>query len=143
MTDSNQYTGSEKGRAFYGFAFVSYGLILAGMLIGAMGNSLLSEPYVRTELNTLRLIIPFAYLPAAIFFFARVRVYIVCLIAAYAYDLWFRLYSAVPLGMLLTNHPVWTACVLFTLLLGLLYRGFRFRWWFKLPRREQRNSYLE
>ena len=68
MTETNSYTGSEKGRAFYGFAFVIYGMLLVGMLIGAAGMSLLAEPYVRLELNTLRRIIPLLYLPAVVLY---------------------------------------------------------------------------
>ena len=142
MTNNNSYSVSEKGRAFYGFAFVIYGMILVGMMIYAAGMNLLAEPYARSELNTLQRIIPLVYLPAAVFYFMRVRVYIVCLVAACAYDLWFRLYTGLPPVMLLTDHPVWTACVLITMLFGLLYKGFRFHWWFLLPRKDQRNDYL-
>ncbi len=143
MTETNSYTGSEKGRVFYGFAFVIYGMLLVGMLIGAAGMSLLAEPYVKPELNTLRHIIPLLYLPAIVFYFARVRVYIIVFSAAWAYDLWFRLYTGLPPVMLLTDNPVWTACVLVTVMFGLLYKGFRWRWWFRLPRHEQRNDYLD
>lgn len=142
MADMSSCTGREKGRAFYGFAFVVNAMILVGMLLVAAGTALLAEPYVRDGLNTLRLIIPFVYLPAAVFYFARIRVYIVALIAAYAYDLWFRLYTGLPPLMLLTEHPVWTACVLVTVLSGLLCRGFRWHWWFRLPRPTQQNDFL-
>lgn len=142
MTETSRYTGNEKGRAFYGFAFVINGMLLVGMQIYAAGMSLLAEPFVRPELYTLRHIIPLIYLPAIVFYFMRVRVYIFALIAACAYDLWFRLYTGLPLVMLLTDYPVWTACVLVTVMFGLLYKGFRWRWWFRLPHREQRNDYL-
>jgi hypothetical protein len=132
----------ERGRAIFSLAFVVYGILLLGMTGSAAMMNLMTETWARPELNTLQRIIPLVYLSAVIFFFARARVYIVCLIAAYAYDLWFQFRSgSLTFGMLFADYPVWTALVIFTLVFGFAYRGFRFRWW--LARREQHNGFLD
>jgi Na+-translocating ferredoxin:NAD+ oxidoreductase RnfE subunit len=122
---------------------MTYGILLLGMLLSAALMNLMTETWVRPELNTLQHVIPLVYIPAVILFFARVRVYIVCLIAAYAYDLWFQFWSgSLSALMLISDYPVWTACAVITLIFGFAYRGFRFHWWFGALR-ESRNDYLD
>jgi hypothetical protein len=131
--------GSERGKAFFDFIFTVYGIMLICMLASAVFMNLLTDDWVRPVLNTLQDIIPLAYLIAVVFYFLRLRVYIFLLIAAYAYDSLFHFYAA---GMLFTDYPVWAACALFTLVFGLLYKGFKFRWWFRREKKGHRNDYI-
>jgi len=134
--DEPVYFRDDKGKAFLGFAFVVYGLLLVGMLLSAAVMNLTAENWARPMLDTLQRIVPLVYIPAVVFFFARVRVYIVCLTAAYAYDLWFQFWSGgMSAAMLLTDYPVWTSLIVLTLIFGWVYRGFRFRWWFGAARK--------
>jgi hypothetical protein len=136
-------TDAHKGRAVFSLAFVLYGLLLVGMTVSAAMMNVMTENWATPALNTLQHIIPLVYIPAVVLYFARVRLYILCLVAAYAYDLWFQFWSgSLSSAMLVTDYPVWTVLVIFTVAFGLLCRGFRFRWWFHLLRQPGRNTYL-
>ena len=137
--------GEDKGKAFFGFAFVVYGILLCAMLLSSVFMNLMSENWAKPELNTLQRIIPLVYLPAVVLYFARVRVYMIGLIVAYAYDLLFQFWSGNMSAMqLVIEYPVWTACVLLTVIFGVAYRGFKFRWWFgKIKKQNDKNIYFD
>lgn len=136
------YFRDTQGKAFFSFAFVIYGLLICVMLLSAAFMNLMTEDWARPALNTLQRIIPLIYIPAVILFFMKVRVYIICLAAAYAYDLWFHFYVGLTAAQLIIDYPLWTACALLTIIFGFAYRGFRFRWRL-FPRRESRNGFID
>jgi len=118
--------------ALFGFVFVFYGFLLIIMFLSAFFmNAFPDMDWAEPIRNTLQGIIAWLYIPPIILYYFRLKHFLIFLAVAYAYDLWFQLRFSFPsVKHLFMEYPLFVTGLVFSLVFGIIYPGFRnhFRW---------------